>query len=149
MLFLLTFPFASHPVIDLFNFPLQTLAPPMGHYERDIVGAAKHQGWCWSQSSFWLVLCKVFGTFSSLSRYHNLSFQKYREIFLWIETGHLGFSKTFPKYVTESVYAQNNFSPYKSFKKNYVKHIYIFVFLFLFFPIVFTFLFCLRPSRLF
>ena len=42
--------------------------------------------------------------------------------------------------------------PCKSFQKNFVKHIYIFVFLyfcFFFFPIVFAFLFCLRPSLLF
>ena len=38
MLFLFTFPFASHPVIALSSFSLQTLALPGGHYERDIVG---------------------------------------------------------------------------------------------------------------
>ena len=29
---------------SLFNFSLQTLAPLVGHCERDIVGATKHQG---------------------------------------------------------------------------------------------------------
>ena len=44
MLFLFTFSFASHPMIALSSFSLQTLALPVGHYERNIVGATKHQG---------------------------------------------------------------------------------------------------------
>ena len=59
--------FPNFPSRSLFNFSLQTLAPPVGHCERDIVGATKHQGWGWSQSSFWLVLCKVFGIFPFFS----------------------------------------------------------------------------------
>ena len=62
---------------SLFNFSLQTLTPPMGHCERDIVGATKYQGWDCSQFSFWFVLCKVFGTFPFFSSSPNLGFQKY------------------------------------------------------------------------
>ena len=52
-------------------FFFKTLATLMGHCERDIVRATKHQGWGWSQYSFWLVLCTIFGIFPS----RNLGFQ--------------------------------------------------------------------------
>ena len=56
-------------------FFFKTLATLMGHCERDIVRATKHQGWGWSQYSFWLVLCTVFSIFPFFFPSRNLGFQ--------------------------------------------------------------------------